>query len=792
MQTLLSQLKFFVLALFTFILLACGGGGEGTNPIGGGTGSTGDTGDTGGVGGDDGDVTGNGFALSIRLYEDGVSTAGLVAGSLPDTNTISSVSSVEAGVVAVGVVDSSGAPVAGAIVTVTASSGNLTPSNGFVLTNASGVAAATLDAGAAQSGSAGVLSAELEGATASLNYSIGSVDLQLGRDSNSDGNDLVYTPADYEDGLIATAIATLSPTGSTELEVVVVDANDALFTSPLTVNFASACSQLNPPQATLDTSVTTVGGVATSTYTAAGCEGTDSITATIEEVPGVSASGSVEIETAAVNSIVFVSAEPESIALQGTGGADRPEFSNLTFRVLDEADLPAQGETVTFELSTSTGGITLTSTSGITDGDGDVTVGVNAGSVPTSVRVTANLDLDGDAATTDDIISTVSDSLVISTGLPDNDSFSLSASILNPGGNDIDGITSDITIRASDAFNNPAPDGTVVNFTTEYGSIQPSCTTVDGACTVEWNSQSPRAPLLASTGEVLTITSLECDLNGDGAIDGSDTNPATGIPCANLLVDPADPDYPGQIFGGRTTITATAIGEESFVDANGNGLYDTGEAFVDLPEAFYDHNEDGTFGGEFTTGSCLSDTGGACAGWEEGGAEEEHADFDSNGAYDLGNGIYNGSLCPETLEIAGDCTRTLVNVRDSVVLHAGGSTPFIGVYGTDGVALLGADQNVDVTTGDPADANRTIIISDVFNGTLPAGTSIEVSNENCEVFGLTSFEIPNSSAKGNFGFGLSFGADTNTTATQSITITVTPPASAGGVVVVETFTCTDI
>ncbi|MDI5834412.1 hypothetical protein ODY93_22925, partial [Shewanella xiamenensis] len=64
---------------------------------------------------------------------------------------------------------------------------------------------------------------------------------------------------------------------------------------------------------------------------------------------------------------------------------------------------------------------------------------------------------------------------------------------------------------------------------------------------------------------------------------------------------------------GRVTITATAIGEESFADLNSNNILDTDAEFslfvgsvtdcgrdnsgdcYDLTEAFVDHNEDGLY-----------------------------------------------------------------------------------------------------------------------------------------------------------------------------------------------------
>jgi hypothetical protein len=149
----------------------------------------------------------------------------------------------------------------------------------------------------------------------------------------------------------------------------------------------------------------------------------------------------------------------------------------------------------------------------------------------------------------------------------------LVASRLNiPGGN-LDGEQSVLSIRMADKFNNPVPDGTVAFFTTEFASIEPSCETFEGGCTVTLTSQEPRQQLF-NTGFIKRTDAVACPSHG------------AMQPCPVSL---------GNIFGGRSTILATAIGEESFIDANGNGLYDDGELFEDLGEAFLDHNEDGIY-----------------------------------------------------------------------------------------------------------------------------------------------------------------------------------------------------
>lgn len=186
-----------------------------------------------------------------------------------------------------------------------------------------------------------------------------------------------------------------------------------------------------------------------------------------------------------------------------------------------------------FSLNTQVGGITLSNPQDTTDANGRASTTINSGTVATTVRVTASANRNDGTTTT-----AQSSGVAITTGIPDNDSFSLSAETLNIEAGDFDGATTQITIRAADRFNNPVPDGTAINFTTEGGAIPSNCLTANGACSVALVSQTPR---------------------------------------------------PGS---GRVTVRATAIGEETFSDTTpSNGRYDDGELFVDLPEAFRDDNE---------------------------------------------------------------------------------------------------------------------------------------------------------------------------------------------------------
>ena len=81
---------------------------------------------------------------------------------------------------------------------------------------------------------------------------------------------------------------------------------------------------------------------------------------------------------------------------------------------------------------------------------------------------------------------------------------------------------------------------------------------------------------------------------------------------------------------GPRLVLATAIGEESFTDTNGNGSFDNGEVFADLPERFLDENENDVRDGF-----------------------EPIYDFNNNSTYDPVDGDFNGVLC---LDNTGRCS----------------------------------------------------------------------------------------------------------------------------------------
>jgi len=492
--------------------------------------------------------------------------------------------------------------------------------------------------------------------------------------------------ASFVQGVLDVALTSLSAGGSTSVTATVADANGNLYQDLVSVSFTSACSSQG--LATLDSPVDVVGGIANTTYTATGCSGDDVITAsaTINETT-TTATGTVTVQPANVGSLHFVSTDPELIGIKGTG---LNEVATVQFMVLDTEGNPVFGKDVSFSLNTTIGGITLSPAQATSNISGIVETYVQSGTIATTVRVTAVLD-------SNNAIATQSDGLVIATGIPDQNSFSISASVLNPEAWNHDGEEVTISILAADHFNNPVADGTAVYFTTEGGQIEPQCETLDGGCSVTWRSSDPR---------------------------------------------PSD---------GRVTILATTLGEESFTDANANGvLDDPPDAFTDLGEAFRDDDEDGVFD-----------------------AVEELRELDGNGTYNAGDGEYNGVLC----DLEGDALINAVNicsatqntyVRDSIVLVMSGAANTIDFVDNTLSPITSLECG-----GETLDTG-IVVIADLHNQPVPADSVIEISTSNGTLESASSITVPSTNFDGPLGYGIRVVGD-STPSSGTLTVTVTTP-----------------
>ncbi len=501
----------------------------------------------------------------------GAANAAAIALKLTDLSTglaVSQISNSSPAKVTATVTNASGALQAGVVVTFTTNSSADTFAGGAntALTNASGVASVTLTTSNTSGGAATVTANTTvagAGVTGTINYSIGASTLGLSAISVPAGTLSAY-------GTAKVSVDVQTTTGTPPAT--------SKFTTPMTVSFTSACAAAG--KATLTASVTSVDGTAAASYLDNGCNNPtsgDTITATLSN--GTTQTAQLKVGAPSLGSIQYVSTvttpatTPPVITLKGTGGANRSETAKVTFKVVDSAGNPVGNTTVTFSLNTSVGGLTLSSTSATSDPTtGHVVTNVIAGTIATAVRVTA----------TTGSLSTQSDQLVISTGVPAQDGFSLSASQHNIEGWNFDGTQSTLTLRSADHFRNPVPDGTAISFTSEGGSVVASCNTVGGVCTSVMTSQAFR---------------------------------------------PAN---------GRVTVLARATGEEAFTDRDSSGamnsavlspatsgeMYDANGNTTDMAEAFVDWNENG-----------IQDS------------IEPYFDFNNDGIYTPADGAYNGVLC---------------------------------------------------------------------------------------------------------------------------------------------------
>ncbi len=466
--------------------------------------------------------------------------------------------------------------------------------------------------------------------------------------------------AGFQSGAIAISTASLSAGGSTSLQVSLVDQKGNLYTQSSTITFASPCAgqglaTITVPGVTpASSTVTTTTGTATATYAAKGCNGSDVISASASaNSQTLSASGTVTVAQAAIGSIQFVSATPSNITLKGVGSAGGSATSAVIFKVLDTSGGPRAGASVTFALNTSVGGITIAPATATTDANGLVQTIVSGGTVATTVRITATTTVSGGST-----ISTQSTALTVSTGIPTSNNISLAVLCPNVEAWDVDGVNVPVTVAMTDRFSNPVPDGTTANFVTTLGGIDATCQTGtgtgntgpgSGACSVNWHSKAPR---VVSGDPRTTMGTLYTNT-------------------AEFWCGPTTAPYCTGTTNGRSPIVVTAIGEETFVDANGNGTFDAGDTV-----GFNPNNKDNNFANgtpkpwddtqePFLNQWEIYDTYGTPV-FIPG---DFFIDFNKNGTHDGPDGAFNGPLCQGSLCSA---TQTSVSIgKENVIVLSG-------------------------------------------------------------------------------------------------------------------------
>jgi hypothetical protein len=504
----------------------------------------------------------------------------------------------------------------------------------------------------------------------------------------------------FQAGVIGVSNASLSAGGSTSLTVSLVQSDGTLYTQSTAVTFNSACVAGGTAAIQPSATATTTTGIATVTYVAKGCAGADVITATATAgTASLTATGTVTVAQAATGSIVFVSATPSAIGLKGTGAVGRPETSTVVFKVLDSSGGPRAGATVTFSLISSfscTGancaagtGIQLSPLTGTTDSNGQVQTIVSAGTVATSVSVVASV-----TAASGTVITTQSNSLTISTGIPTVNNVSLAVQCPNVEAWDYDGVIVPVTVRMTDRFSNPVPDGTAANFRTEGGGITAQCltstaTNESGLCTANWVSKQPR---------------------------------------------PAN---------GRSSLMVSAIGEDSFIDQNANGIFDPpndsatpGTGWTQAQEPFEDDNENGH--------------------WDPG---EPFLDYNSDGLHQgpgpsdaAMDGMFHGVLCDDSQSATKICS---AQQSTAIGNNNSGTTDTV-------IVMSGSAANISIKSASTAPVGGAYALPTTFvihvqddrGQQMPSGTKVTatISSGAGQTVGTSDYTWPCTSADGGGDF----------------------------------------
>ena len=141
------------------------------------------------------------------------------------------------------------------------------------------------------------------------------------------------------------------------------------------------------------------------------------------------------------------------------------------------------------------------------DSLGRVTVNLYPGNIPGPVEIKASLSSNANTFA-------LAKNISVATGRPTQNGVTLAIGKNVLADNAID--TTSISPYLTDRQGNLVPDGTVVSFVAEGGTVTPNCATVNGNCTVTFTSQNPRP----ANGRVSVIAYVEgdkaySDLNGD-------------------------------------------------------------------------------------------------------------------------------------------------------------------------------------------------------------------------------------------------------------------------------------
>lgn len=460
----------------------------------------------------------NGGSSSSNTGGSTTSTVNVANVELYDANNLLTNSVTAAGVTAkVKVTDASGKALSGVLVTFSGSGILFGTTNGAVLSNADGEASIAVKPESLDTNGAYQISA-----TADFNGISG---------STKQATNFVLQAANIVLVNMVAATPALQSGASTNITLKTQDATTKVNQNNVSVNFSASCGTFEPEMV-----VSSNQGDVTTAYKAIDasgklCEGTQTITAVGSNI----AAKTVEVNIAAIeaNSLVY-SSDPVNLGIKSSGSASSGQIEFTLYA----NGTPAANKDVNIELLRAPNDLSFAVLGNRdpriikSDPNGKVVVTLYPGNIPGPVEIKATL-------ASNPNVSALSKNVAVSTGRVTQAGLSLSTS-KNSLQNIIDGDSATVTARMVDRTGNPVPDGTVISFVAEGGSITPNCASLAGQCTVTITTQNPR---------------------------------------------PID---------NRVTVLAYVEGDKSFRDINGDNLYTSGTDILtsNIGDFFRDDNED--------------------------------------------------------------------------------------------------------------------------------------------------------------------------------------------------------
>jgi hypothetical protein len=274
-----------------------------------------------------------------------------------------------------------------------------------------------------------------------------------------------------------------------------------------------------------------------------------------------------DIEFLAKPDCEFRSIQPEQLGVDQSGFAETGILT-YCFTQADGTPLPA-GEPISFRLTVTTTDTALSGTSAQTDDAGCATVQLTTGTLAGIVEAEASYQY-GDSTS-----SCTSGGITVNGFRPTERGLNLYCS-----GNDGENIGA--------LFANLRP-----------GTVSSQCAMTCGATLRDRYSNQIRTDWPVYFASEMGVINSPTVANGSGRAVTSFI--ADGQIPRDVEPFPSEPRYEmpdGEVRNPRdmlVTVIAWTVGEEGFVDANGNGRYDEGEVFFDLGEPFIDANDNGVF-----------------------------------------------------------------------------------------------------------------------------------------------------------------------------------------------------